>query len=118
MASLLTEQISEFLRTEEIDGLKGLVTIREVEVTPDLKEAKVWFTSFGQDVFQVEKILNRNLYSIQGFLYQGASMRIVPKVKFFADTSVEYAAEISEIMDKLHDSPDTGKAPRRGKLKL
>lgn len=109
VASLLSEKISEILRTEEIEGLKGIVTIREVEVTPDLKEAKVWFTSLGQEIFLVEKILNRHLYSIQGSLYHGASMRIVPKVKFFADTSVEYAAQISGLLDKIHDPLDSTK---------
>lgn len=102
----MTEKLSDILRTQELSGLFGIITIREVAVTPDLREAKVWFTSLGQDTAAVEKILNRNLYSIQGQLYQGATMRIVPKVKFYADTSTEYAAHISEVLDKLHDPRD------------
>ncbi|MCL5435594.1 MAG: ribosome-binding factor A [Patescibacteria group bacterium] len=105
----MTERLTDILRTEELPGLSGIITILKVEVTPDLREAKVWFSSLGQDTAAVEKILNRNLYPIQGQLYQGATMRIVPKIRFYADTSTEYAAHISEVFDKLHGPFDSAR---------
>jgi ribosome-binding factor A len=103
VAAFLTKKLSDILRTEDLPGLSGLVTVLKVEVTPDLREAKVWFSSLGQDATAVEKILNKNLYHLQGRLYQGSTMRIVPKIKFYQDTSSEYAAHINEVLNQLHE---------------
>lgn len=109
VASVLHERIAQILQTKEIPGITGVVTVRGVEVTPDLREAKVWFTAFNQSSEVVLKVLNRRLYDIQGQLYQDVgSMRIVPKVKFYSDSSTEYAAHIEKLLEKLRDSDVTG----------
>lgn len=101
--SLLQQKIATILQEEEISGLTGLVTIKEVQSTPDLREAKVWFSVFGQDAQEALTALNSNLYGIQGELYQGATMRIVPKIKFYLDESEEYSSHINSVIRKLDE---------------
>lgn len=101
--SLLVKKISEILKSENFSGIRGLVTVHQAQVTPDLREAKVWFSSFGQPASEVLQILNKELYQIQGLLYKDAFLRIVPKIKFFIDTSTEYSAHIGKLFNKLED---------------
>lgn len=102
--SFLQQKISEIIQTGIFFGLRGLVTISKVEVTPDLREAKVWFSGLNQDNDEVLKILNREIYEIQGQLYKDSTMRIVPKIRFEIDTAPEYSDHINQVLRKIRDA--------------
>lgn len=101
--SYLQQRISEIIKEDISASLTGLVTITAVEATPDLREAKVWFSVLGQDAEEVLKILSRRIYAIQGELYRGASMRIVPKIKFYIDDTNEFISHLNEVIRKTRD---------------
>ena len=101
--SLLQRQISEYLLENLPEGITGLLTIKEVDTTPDMKQSKVFFSVVGQDESIVLEILKRNVYDLQGSLYKTLEMRHVPKVFFVPDTSGEYAGRISKVISELHD---------------
>ena len=84
-------------------GLTGMITVSLVETTPDLREAKVWISVFNQDSQEVLKILNQEVYDIQGRLYKGLAMRLVPKVRFVIDHSGEYSDHINQVLKNLDD---------------
>lgn len=99
--SLLQQKISEILIGGDFPDLPGLVTIQSVESTPDLREAKVWFSCVNANPENVLKILNRSLYDIQGQLYRDASMRIVPKVRFIIDPAPLAADHLTRLLNQL-----------------
>jgi len=101
--SLLQRKISEYLVVEKPDGITGLLTIKEVDTSADLEQAKVFFSVVGQDYDEVLGILKRNIYELQGSLYKTLEMRRVPKIFFVPDTSGEYAGYISKVLKDLHD---------------
>lgn len=101
--SLLQREISQYLLEEGFEGIKGFVTITDVDATADLEYAKVFFSVIGQEPIDVEKIFKKNIYKIQGMLNRNLSMRKVPRISFVPDTSGEYAAKMRRIMLDLKD---------------
>lgn len=78
----------------------AFVSITGAEVTPDLKFAKIYFSSIGGD-----KDVKRGLESAVGFirkrLAQTLNLRITPELKFYEDTSMEYGANISKLLHEI-----------------
>ncbi len=101
--SLIQREISSYLLTEGWEGISGLLTITRVEVSPDLGQAKVFFSVVGQDSEEVLAVLQKHLYQIQGRLLERLRMKTVPRVTFLVDQSGEYAQHIGKLLHELHD---------------
>lgn len=97
--SVLQREVGEYLLSLE---LAALTTISKVEVTEDLKWAKVWITVFG-DENKGQEVLDQligELPEIQESLMEKLEMKIVPRVKFVLDHSEEYSSHINELLKK------------------
>jgi ribosome-binding factor A len=98
----IQRELSEIIRAELKDRRVGLVTITDVEVTPDHAHAKVFFTLLG-DAGQIETTL-RALEHAAGFLRSQLARRIrlrtVPELQFKYDASVERGARLSRLIDE------------------
>ena len=86
-----------------------MVTITAAEVTPDLKFAKIYFSSILGDKSEVK----RGLISAAGFLRRSLSqklnLRITPELSFHEDKSIEHGAKIAKILNSIEIPPDTYK---------
>lgn len=97
--------ISEVIREMKDPRISPMTALTEVEVTKDLKYAKVKVSVYDEDekkrVSSVEA-----LNHAAGFISHelGARMRIraVPSIKFTLDNSISYSVRISEIINELH----------------
>lgn len=89
------------------DFTPPIVTISEVQISPDLSNASAFFTVMGQgaDAQTTRKMLN----SIAGFfrheIGKNVRLRITPKIDFRVDTSFDYATNIERILSE----PDVAK---------
>jgi ribosome-binding factor A len=82
------------------------VTITEVRVSPDLKNATAYVTRLGgENVDTLVAALKRAAPYIRGQLAKAVKLRVAPVVSFAADTSFDYASYINNI---LH-SPDVSR---------
>lgn len=99
--SVIQRLVSQYILTEGLEGITGLVTITEVDSTPDLKHAKIYFSVVGQNEEDVLTILKKNIYDIQGMLYENLTMKIVPRISFVADESGKYADKIGKLIKKV-----------------
>lgn len=94
------------------DFAAPLVTISEVQVSPDLSNASAFFTVMGQGATAQEtrKVLN----GIAGFfrheIGKSVRLRIVPRVDFRVDTSFDYAHNI----ERLLNAPEVAKDLQNG----
>ena len=79
----------------------AFVSITGAEVTPDLKFAKVYFSALGSDSKEVKKGLESAVGFIRRRLAETLNLRITPELKFYEDTSVEYGANISRLLNKI-----------------
>ena len=87
--------IDNELRDPQIDAM---VSVTEVEITPDLAEAKVFISSIGKT--PKEEVLAR-IKGAGGFLRRELSkkikLRVTPRLNFFLDNSMEYSNKIESI---------------------
>ncbi|MFY9288305.1 MAG: 30S ribosome-binding factor RbfA [Alphaproteobacteria bacterium] len=100
---------SVFLR-DEVPWPHGFspptVTVTEVQVSPDLKNATVFVMPLGGiQLDETVKTLNNMAGFFRHIIAKNVDMRYAPKLGFKADNSFNYAQRIDEI---LHD-PEVAK---------
>ena len=105
------ERISEAIRKEVSlivhDKLKdprvGFVTITSVEVTKDLRNAKVCFSVLGgpEDVKKTQDALDSALGLIRSLVAQRLALRFAPEIIFRQDRSSEYSVRIEEVLNEI-----------------
>ena len=109
VADLLHEEISQILHYEIRDPRLGFVTVTGVDITSDLRLAKVFITVLGDEVDVQETLAG--LASATGYLKrklgQGLTLRHVPELVFKLDTSLERGLHIEALLDQIRDSADT-----------
>ena len=95
----LAHIIDTELRDPQIDAM---VSVSDVEITPDLAEAKVFITSIGKT--PKEEVLSR-IKGASGFLRGKLSkeikLRVTPRLNFYLDNSMEYSNKIENILKNI-----------------
>ncbi|MCD6306434.1 MAG: 30S ribosome-binding factor RbfA [Deltaproteobacteria bacterium] len=95
MALLILEKVKD----PRVNG----VTLTEVRLSNDLKQAKVFFSVMGEQI-RVEKALE-GLNSARGFIKRqiGARMKLryVPEILFVHDVSLEAGSHMEQLFEKM-----------------
>ena len=80
------------------------VTITEVNMSPDLKNAKIYIMPLGgKNKIDVLNSLNRVTGRIKKIISNNISLRQTPKLLFQIDETFEYAEKIHYILEKIKD---------------
>jgi len=108
-----TERVNELLR-EEISalialGLKdprmgtGLVTVTEVQVSPDLRNATVFVSHLGDEEERADVLvaLNHAAHHLHTELLRRLAMRRVPALRFRFDPSIERGARLTRLINRV-----------------
>jgi len=96
---VLAHIIDNDLRDPQINAIIG---VARVETTPDLANAKVFLTVYGEQ--DKQDVLNRIKGAgsfIRSRLAPKVKMRIIPHLDFYLDNSVEYGSKIDNILSKI-----------------
>ena len=102
IGELLRKALADvFIRTEIQDSdLSGiLLTVTEVSVSPDAKNAKAYILPLGgsnQDI--VIAALNRHVKFIRGELSRKVSLKYMPQIKFEVDQSFDTSERIDSVL--------------------
>ena len=83
---------------------KGLVSVTETDVAPDLKTAYVYVSIYGANEEQTAltfSILQENAGFIRHELAKVMRMRTVPALTFRMDRSMSYGAKMDELFKKI-----------------
>jgi ribosome-binding factor A len=102
-------EISDIVRRELKDPRVGFLTITDVEITPDLRHARVFFSVLGDDQARegTLKALRSASKFIRGEVGKRVRMRYIPELDFRVDASIEQGARIFELLQKINkDEPD------------
>ncbi len=105
VATLVREALAEILLYEVKDPRVAHVTLVDAELTPDLREARVFYVVSGdlEDQKRI-KTAQQGLEQATGFLQRELGkridLRVTPLLRFFFDRSFEYGANIDR---KLHE---------------
>lgn len=100
------KEISDIIRNEIKDPrIAELTSIMSVEITRDLKYAKVFVSVYGDDKAREETI--EGLRSAAGFIRKEMGKRVKirynPEIIFELDNSIEYGMHISKIIDDINN---------------
>lgn len=96
-------EIAEILMTKVRDPRIGFVTVTAVEVSSDLKNAKVYISVFGSDVGRTFEGLDAARPFIRSELGRRLKLRFVPELSFREDHTEEEAEKITKLMDEMKD---------------
>ena len=103
VASAIREVVSMAILTDIRDPRVQDVTVTFVEVSGDLREAKVHVSVMGED--KKQQLCMHGLQSSAGYLQQKVANRIdtryTPRLKFVLDQGVKKSAEVSRILGEL-----------------
>ena len=78
------------------------ITITEVNVSPDLKNAKVYVMPLGgENKLNVLHSLNKVTGRLKKVISSNLSLRQTPQLIFKIDETFEYAKKINKILDKI-----------------
>ncbi|MGD9495106.1 MAG: 30S ribosome-binding factor RbfA [Armatimonadota bacterium] len=96
----LQEQIAEILRTEIDDPLIGFATITDVEMSPDLKHARVYVSVLGDEQHKRDTMrgIRRAGKFIRGQIAERMELRYVPELRFELDETAERAQRIEQLL--------------------
>lgn len=78
----LFETLSKFLLHDLREPLPSYASITAVEVSPDLRNAKVFFRIVGADAAETEEILESRRSAFQKHLASTVKMKFCPVLKF------------------------------------
>ena len=82
---------------------RSFVSITAVDVTPDLKYAKIYYSSLGKkdDPKELQKGLTSATGFIRGQLARRLNLRQTPELSFLRDLSLESGAHISSLLRQV-----------------
>ena len=98
----IKRELAELIRLELKDPRVRLVTLTDVDITPDYAHAKVFYTSLAGADHQKE--IAAGLLRASSFLRRELGKRIsihhLPELHFVYDTSVERGTYLSQLIDQ------------------
>ncbi len=103
VASVIAKEVSLIISQEIRDPRLGMVTITNVIVTPDLKEATIYFTTMGDRKNDTE-ILQSAKNFIRTCLAHRIRIKFVPELKFVFDDQLEYNQKIEQLFKEINKS--------------
>ena len=108
------KEISVLLRRLQSSrsDFKGLVSVTEADVAPDLKTAKIYISIYAateEEKNRTFAIIKESAGYIRHELSQVMRMRTVPALTFLWDGSMTYGAKMDELFRKIHEN-DKGSA--------
>ena len=108
VAELVRRELSSFIVRDLADYGVGIVSITAVEMTRDLRKAKVYVTAFddGQDEEAVVSILKEYVSVMRKTLASRLELKRVPELDFYYDSSVQRGARLSKIIDGIVEPTD------------
>lgn len=109
------QRVCEVLKRElgviigrEIRFLSPLVTVSDVDITPDLKQAHVFISVIGDDAARRDALaqLDHNRTVLQHELAKRVVLKNTPHLNFKLDESIERGSRVINLMDELGLIPE------------
>jgi ribosome-binding factor A len=112
----IQRELPDMLRRLVKDERIGNVTITDVNVTGDLRNAHVYYLVFGKE--GPDPRVQRGLESAAGFLRNALSrslmIRYTPTLSFELDTSIEHGVRLTQLIDSVNKPADSGAGDSTG----
>lgn len=103
---MLKRKLGSLMLKKLSDPRARKVTITQIEVTPDLKEARIGITDLDGDTYEDEEILEvmedaRSF--LRGEIGRTTDIRHIPELQFYLDDSIDRSIKINSIIEKARE---------------
>lgn len=100
VSDVIRNEIALLLRREIHDPALGFVTICDVEVSTDLKLARVFYSVLGDDDAKAnaQRVLDKCRGLLRRLLAGRIHLRAVPELEFRLDETAEHASRIDGLL--------------------
>ena len=109
VADQIQRELADLLRLHVKDPRIGMVTITDVEMTDDLKHAKVFFSVVGDEEARKKSLAGLN--SAAGFIRREVGRRLqlryAPEILFRLDSAPERAQRLAELLHSTHEDEES-----------
>ena len=99
----LKKEISKILLEDLKDPRVGFVTITRIELTGDIRYARIYFSILGDDKAKEESL--KGIKSAVGFIRkliaERIKLRYVPELYFKLDNSLEYSINLEKTFERI-----------------
>jgi ribosome-binding factor A len=114
VGDLIKREVSQIIQYELKDPGIGFVTITAVELSSDLRHAKIFYSVLGDEKAKEgsSSALKRACGFIQHEIGKKLRLKYTPEISFLFDPSVEYGARIETLITKIHQA----EASKKGNL--
>lgn len=101
----IQQEVSLMLSRKMKDRRVGFVTVTGVEMSPDLRHAKIFVSAMGTELEKKQSLeaLNHAAGWIRHELGQRVRMKFLPEIVFRTDTSMEYGERIDRLLDEIRE---------------
>jgi len=103
----IKQEIADILMKKIKDPRIGFVTVTDVELSDDLRNAKVFVSIYGGDREETLKGLKSAAPFIRSELGRRMRMRCLPELLFRFDGTVEQGAHIMELLHEIEKKQET-----------
>ena len=103
VAQFIKEELAVFIQREFPMNQYGMITLTNVDVSPDLKNATIYMTSLGSDNSRENLVseLNEQAGHFRHELSHIMTTRGVPSLRFKYDESIERAQRLTDIINSV-----------------
>jgi ribosome-binding factor A len=104
VADYLQRELASLIQHEIRDPRVGMVSVTGVDVSRDLRHARVYYTMLGsnstEDASESTEVLNKAAGFLRTQLAKDSSMRSVPQLRFYFDSSVGRGRDLEDLIQR------------------
>ena len=101
LAEQIRRELSVIIQMDMRDPRLGMVSISAVELSKDMSFAKIYFTVLAvEDKEITAQVLNKSAGFLKKQLSDRMLIRVLPKLNFVYDESVERGRKLSSLIDE------------------
>jgi ribosome-binding factor A len=105
---LVREEVSRLLLFKARDELLKAVSVTDVKMTPDLKQAVVRYTLWGdEDRTEIQTRLEKASGFVRREVSRVISLKFAPEIRFEYDRGLEHARQMEEVFKELSKKPES-----------
>lgn len=106
LGDVIREEIARLLREEVRDPRIGFVTLTDVEMSPDLRHARVFVSILDADGPASLAALQHAAPFLRRALAHRAGLRFTPELRFVIDESIDGGFRVDKLLEEVRASDE------------
>ena len=103
LSELIFQEVSNFVKKHNAPFLNGILTLYDIELSKDLKQATIFFSVLGEsdDRDSAQAALEGAQPAIRNYLKGRLRLRFIPRILFRYDSTSENASRIATLLNQI-----------------